>query len=359
MLVVLQVHDYSLGKQGSKTPSGNVVSECTNGKQLAHIPTLSYNTTNNPVVIVHSAVYIGGLCVILLVILWSVVALRGHLEDRVKLSYTYSYNHYGFWWGVTILVLIILPLISDIFLSMVIENYHEYFTTANIKLYLFPIALLALCFLSGLPISMYFAYKTDPPAVPFILLIPVTVLFCCCNTKRAKSLVFGMALWIDLVTLTLTALHGVAILLTVIVEPFAIITNTLILVLLLFCLTNIFALTFTISAYIFTRKHQRPQGEGTTMLRATIIILLLVVVCCICLCIGVIGYLVNADTKQGSFVSLASSAFVPMILGLITFGLKRLTSKWLNKAPITPTLWLARLQRNYYHQSQCLFHNIE
>ena len=331
ILVFPQVHEYSLGKQGSKVPSGNVVSECTNGKQLAHIPTLSYKTTHNYDTIMYVAICTGALCVALLAILWFVVALRGHLEDRVKLSYTYSYNHYGFWWGVTILVLIILPLMSDIFLSMMIENYHEYFTTANIKYYLFPIVQLALCFLSGIPISIYFACKTDPPAVPYILMIPVAVLLCCCSTKRAKSLVFGMALWINLVTLTLTALHGVLILLTVIAEPFAVITNTLILVLLLFCLTNIFALTFTISAYIFTRKHQRPQGEGTTMLCATILILLLVVVGCICLCI--MGYLVNADTKQGSFVSLASSAFVPMILGLITFGLKRLISKWLDKAP--------------------------
>ena len=39
------------------------------------------------------------------------------------------------------------------------------------------------------------------------------------------------------------------------------------------------------------------------------------------------------DTKQGSFVSVASSASVPLILGLVTFGLKRLISKWLDKAP--------------------------
>ena len=142
ILVVPQVHEYSLGKQGSKTPSGNVVSECTNLKQLAHIPTLSYKTTHKYVMIVYVAMCTGGLCVALLAILWSVVALRGHLEERVKLSYTYSYNHYGFWWGVTILVLIILPTMLDIFLSMLIENYHEYFTTTIIKYWLFPMALL-------------------------------------------------------------------------------------------------------------------------------------------------------------------------------------------------------------------------
>ena len=247
------------------------------------------------------------------------------------MSYTYSYNHYGFWWGVTILASITLALILRSDLDELIELHNEYVSTPG---YSVAAVMLILCILPGVLITIYFVYKTkQPPAIPYILMIPVTVLFCCCNTKRAKLLVFGMALWITLVALPLTALHGAAILLTVMVEPFAVITNTLVLVLLLFCLTNIFALSFTISAYIFTRKHQRPQGEGTTMLRAVILILLLVMIGCFCLCIGVMGYMVNADTKQGSFVSLASSASVPLVLGLVTFGLKRLISKWLDKAP--------------------------
>ena len=263
----------------------------------------------------------------------SLIVLKRHLEDRVKLSYTYSYNHYGFWWGVTILVSITHPLILRSDLHQLIKLHNKY---ASIPGYSFAAVMLSLvlCTLSAVPIAIYFVYKTkQPPAIPYILMIPVTVLFCCCNTKCAKLLVFGMALWINLVALPLAAVHGAAILLTVIVEPFAVITNTLVLVLLLFCLTNIFALSFTISAYIFTRKHQRPQGEGTTMLRAVILIPLLVVVGSIGLFICIMGYLVNADTKQGSFVSLASSASVPLVLGLVTFGLKRLISKWLDKAP--------------------------
>ena len=331
--MVLQVHDYAVGKQGSDTPSGNVVSECADGKQFTHIPNLSGKTFKNSYIIVCVVTITGELCTMILAILWSVVVLKRHLEDRVKLSYTYSYNHYGFWWGVTILVFITLPLMLYSDLSMIIESYTEH-TFLPTYLYDIPAGMLLLCILSGVPIAIYFVYKTkQPPAIPYILMIPVTVLFCCCNTKRAKLLVFGIALWINLVALPLTALHGVAILVTVIAEPFAVITNTLVLVLTLFCLTNIFSLSFTISAYIFTPKHQRPRGEGTTMLRAIILILLLVVVGCISIGIGVMGYLVNADTKQGSFVSLASSASVPLVLGLVTFGLKKLISKWLDKAP--------------------------
>ena len=329
--MILQINKYSLGEQGSKTPSGNVISDC-NGKQFAHIPLISFAHLSHSVKDGGvTALLIGGLFAGMLAIVGSLIVLKWHLEDRVKLSYTYSYNHYGYWWGVTILVSITLPLILLTDLSQLIKQYNEY---ASGIYYPFAAALLLLCVLQGVPIALYFVYKTkQPPAIPYILMIPVTVLFCCCNTKRAKLLVFGIALWINLVAVPLTALHGAAILLAVIVEPFAVITNTLVLVLLLFCLTNIFALSFTISAYIFTRKHQRPQGEGTTMLRAIILILLLVVVGSISLFIGVMGYLVNADTKQGSFVSLASSASVPLILGLVTFGLKRIISKWLDKAP--------------------------
>ena len=328
--LVLQVHDYALGKQGSDTPSGNVVSTCTDGKELVHIP--NSHVKHFHTYVQYMLASIGELCTMILAILWSVVVLKRHLEDRVKLSYTYSYNHYGLWWGVTILASITLPLMFYSDVSMLIESYNE--RISHNYFYDLPAALLLLCAIQGVPIAIYFVYKTkQPPAIPYILMIPVTVLFCCCNTKRAKLLVFGMALWINLVALPVTAVHGAAILLTVIVEPFAVITNTLVLVLLLFCLTNIFALSFTISAYIFTRKHQRPQGEGTTMLRAVILILLLVVVGCISIEIGNMGYLVNVDTKHGSFVSLASSASVPLVLGLVTFGLKRLISKWLDKAP--------------------------
>ena len=323
----LQVNRYSLGEQGSKKPSGNVVSDC-NGIQLVHIPSMSFATRSHSVRVV---ILIGGLFAIILAIVGSLIVLKWHVEDRVKLSYTYSYNHYGFWWGVVISVFITLPFILFLYLRELITRYNEDASTLD---YPFVAAGLLMCILTGVPIAIYFVYKTkQPPAIPYILMIPFTVLFCCCNTKRAKLLVFWMALWINLVALPLTAVHGAAILLTLIVEPFAVITNTLVLVLLLFCLANIFALSFTISAYIFTRKHQRPQGEGTTMLRAIILILLLVVVGSIGLCIGIMGYLVNADTKQGSFVSLASSASVPLVLGLVTFGLKRLISKWLDKAP--------------------------
>ena len=64
------------------------------------------------------------------------------------------------------------------------------------------------------------------------------------------------------------------------------ITNALVLILVLFCLINIFSLVFTINAYLFTSKRQRPQGRGTTILHAVVLIPLLAMVGCYCAVLG-------------------------------------------------------------------------
>ena len=126
------------------------------------------------------------------------------------------------------------------------------------------------------------------------------------------------------------ALHGSIIGFALLAEPFAVITNALVLVLVLFCLINIFSLVFTISAYLFTPKQQRPQGRGTTILHAVVLIPLLAMVGCYCAVLGSSGYAINVDTKQETSRALLSSAFIPVILGAVTFFLKKLIWKLLD-----------------------------
>ena len=262
----------------------------------------------------------------------TVLALKWNLKDSILLSYTYSYKHYGLWWGVTCFWFISIPITLYSDLSAIMGSYPEYGDSLR-----YPLCaiLLVLTLLPGLIIAGYFTYKTKPPAVPYILMIPVAALLCCCNTQHAKSLVFGTALWINLTAVTLIMIHGLTILLAVLAEPFAGITNTLVLILVAFCITNILALLFTISAYLFTPKHHRPQGQRKTMLRAVLLIPLLAMIACLCFSIGSVGYLIKRDTKQENIISLMGSVALPVILGAVTFSLKRLMTKWLDKAPNT------------------------
>ena len=260
----------------------------------------------------------------------SVLVLRWNLENAVKMSYIYSYKHYGLWWGVTCFWFILVPIMLYSDVSVSISSFPEY---GNSVRYTATTILVLTIVLPGLIISGYFAYRTKPPAVPYILMIPVAALLCCCNTQRAKSFMFGTTLWINLAAVKLVMLLVILVILAILAEPFAVITNFLVLILVAFCITNILALLFTISAYLFTPKRYRPQGQGKTMLRAVVLIPLLAMIICLGLPVFSFGYLTNRGTKQDNIISFMGSVALPVILGAITYGLEELISKWVSNVP--------------------------
>ena len=323
----MQVDDYALGRLSTTAPSGSVMGVCN--RNIIN-PIQGKQADLRIMFLIKAIFLLAGVFEVCLALLGSVLALKWNLKDTAMLSYTYSYKHYGLWWGVTYVWFISVPatLYSD--LSVIMSSYPEYGDSLR---YPSCAALLGVTVVPALLIAGYFTYKTKPPAVPYILMIPVAALLCCCNTQRAKSLAFGTALWINLTAITLIMVHGLMILLAVLAEPFAVITNTLVLILVIFCITNILALLFTISAYLFTPKRHRPQEQGKTMLHAVILIPLLAVITCLCFSIGSVGYLTRRDTKQDNIISLMGSVALPVILGAVTFGLKKLIAKWMDKLP--------------------------
>ena len=327
MYIHAQVDDYALGRLSTNVPSGSVLGICN--RNISN-PIQGKRADLRIMFLIRAIYFLAGVFGIFLALIGSVLALQWNLKDTAMLSYTYSYKHYGLWWGVTYVWFISVPVTLYSDLSVIMASFPEYgdsFTYPSCAI------LLGVTVLPGLIIAGYFTYKTKPPAVPYILMIPVAALLCCCNTQRAKSLVFGTALWINLTAITLIMGHALLILLAVLAEPFAGITNTLVLILVIFCITNILALLFTISAYLVTPKRHRPRGQGKIMLRAVILIPLLAMIACLCFSIGSVGYLTSRDSKQGNIISLMGSIAFPVILGAVTFGLKKLITKWIDKVP--------------------------
>ena len=323
----MQVDDYAVGRLSTNAPSGSVLGVCS--RNIIN-PIQGEQADLRSMFPMAAIFFLAAIFQVCLALIGSVMALRWNLKDTVILSYTYSYKHYGLWWGVTHICFISVPVTLYFDLSVIMSSYPEY---GDLARYPLCAILLGVTVLPALLIAVYFTYKTKPPAVPYILMIPVAALLCCCNTLRAKSLVFGTALWINLTAVTLIMGHGLVILSAVVAEPFAVITNTLVLILVIFCITNILALLFTISAYLFTPKCNRPQRQGKTMLRAVVLIPLLAMIACLCLSIDSVGYLTNRDSKQDNIISLMGSVALPVILGAVTFGLKKLMTKWVDKAP--------------------------
>ena len=235
------------------------IKSCTVCTSPSHIQT-------HYIVGIASTFVIGELCLAATVSMISIIILKQHLQEKVELSFSYSYRYYGIWWGISTLGLAAVPCVLGFDIYIINDLRGRYF-------YLAILAVLTVGILPATPTAIYFAWKTKAPAVPYIFVIPVALLFCCCNTQRAKSLVLGITLWINLLGVSLLACHGGMIVLALVVEPVTVMSNTLIVALFLFCVSNILALLFTISTYVFIPRQQRPRRGRNTIIRAVVLIM--------------------------------------------------------------------------------------
>ena len=325
---LIQLQDYTL-EDATKTNqhSGFVQETCNNSQEFLQIPK-DFADFNKRFNVTRMIMYIGAVMELILVSIGIILVLKCHLETHVQQTYFYTHKHYGLISGITCCNIFMLPFMMYCVLSVLIRVSPQ--NGSDIGFLVTGIGITSLPALLAVPIAIYFARTVKPPSIPYIFLIPTVVLFCCCKLQRTKPFVFCMGILINVMTVLYITIHGTIIGVAVLAEPFAVITNALVLILCLFCLINIFALVFTISAYLFTPKQQRPQGRGTTILHAVVLIPLLAMVGCYCAVLGSSGYAINVDTKQDNFRALLSSAFIPVILGTVTLFLKTLIWKLLD-----------------------------
>ena len=267
-----------------------------------------------------------------LIFIWmvSAVLLKTTFKPFAQKTFTYSYDLYGMFWGVSTTALGLLGMIYSINADTAFLFYSTVKNSITIfTAHLLLVVLLALLVLE-LPVAIYIARKATV-AVPCIFKYPATVL-CCGRMRRAECLVTTLALWVVLTAVQLVLLHGTVFVLTISVEPFGIATNAMLLVLALSCLTNIFSLLFTIFAHLFTPPHQR-VASSSMVFRAVVVMPMLLAIMCYGVVVTSLGSVVNTDAKQNNPLSLINSIATPILLGVISIFLKRFISAWLKWAP--------------------------
>ena len=179
-------------------------------------------------------------------------------------------------------------------------------------------------------VAIYTARKTTV-AVPCIFKYPARLL--CYGRKRpAERLVTTIVLWMDLVALQLIMIHVTLVVFIIPAASFAIVTNVMLIVLALSCLTNFVSLLYTIFAHLCTPSNQQVHSSSM-VLRAVVVLPLLLMIMCHGVVIASMGSVTNVDAKRNSALSFISSITTPALLGVFSIFLKRFISAWLKWPP--------------------------
>ena len=327
VLSVLQLQDYALGQMEYRTNLGYVQRGCgTSTFDTRFYFANAAEITRKHLII--TLIACGFFFQVVFIWMVSAVFLKTTFKLFAQKTFTYSYDLYGTFWGVSTTALGLLGMFYGIYADTAFLYFSMVKGISN-RYTLLPVVLLATLVLE-LPVAIYITRKATV-AVPCIFKYPANVL-CCGRMRRAECLVTTLALWIILTALQLVLLHGTLFVLTISVEPFGIATNAMLLVLALSCLTNIFSLLFTIFAHLFTPTHQR-VASSSMVFRAVVVLPMLLAIICYGVVVTSLGSVINVDAKQNNPLSFINSLAIPLTLGVISIFLKRFISAWLKWAP--------------------------
>ena len=265
------------------------------------------------------------------VFVWIVTAvlLKMTFKDYAQNTFTYSYDMYGMFWGVSTTAVLLFGTLYSIHT----ETAYLYMDRTKAASLAEELPLLCGLFSSlvvELPVAIYIARKATV-AVPCIFKYPATLL--CCGRKRpAERLVTTIVLWVDLVVLQLILFQGSLIVMSLSAASFAIASNVMLIALALSCLANIFSLLYTVFAHLCTPSNQRVHSSSM-VLRAVVVLPLLLMIICHGIVIAAMGSVTNVDGKRKNSLSFINSIATPILLGVISIFLKRFISAWLKWSP--------------------------
>ena len=326
----LQLQDYALGRMEYKTNLGYVMRGCETSAVTTHFT--ATGKANKLILTINIITIFGIFFQIVFVWIVSAVLLKMTFKEYAQKTFTYTYDMYGMFWGISTSAVVLLGIQYGLFASL-FENHVRRMTSITTgwpRVYNL-LGVLLLILVVELPVAIYTARKAKV-AVPGIFKYPAALL-CCGRRRRAEHFVTAIALWVDLVALQLILLQGSVAVFAISAAPFAIASNVMLIVLAFFCLANIFSLLFTIFAHLCTGSQSDQHVDSRSMvLRAVVVLPLLFMIMCYGFVIAAMGSVINRDAKD-STLSFIKSITNPILLGIVIIFLKRFISAWLKWSP--------------------------
>ena len=329
----MQLQDYALGKMESRTNLGYVKRGCGTSAATTHYS--AYGIASALIITIQIVIAFGAFFQVVFVCIVSAVLLKMTFKEYAQKTFTYSYEIYGTFWGISTTALGLLLVCYGVSAAIFCAHFANWTHIMASNTIGWPIvysllgALVSILVVE-LPVAVYIGRKATV-AVPCIFKYPTTLL-CCGRWRRAEQFVTTIALWVDLVALQLTLLQGTIMVFAMSAAPFAIATNVMLVVLALSCLVNIFSLLFTIFAHLCTPSNQRVHSSSM-VLRAVVVLPLLLMTMCYGVVLATMGSVINMDAKKDNPISFINSITTPILLCLVVIFLKRFISAWLKWSP--------------------------
>ena len=268
-----------------------------------------------------------GICIIAtLLFIISAVVLRKHLPAMVKRSHQASYNHYGLFWGaasVSWLVNGLLLVMHTFNLKELLLNYVPLRVTAfaveatYILLVFFCNLLLALILTVG--------HSFNTPSLLLSLVAPL----CCGNDQKARYLLTALSLWTMLIALHFLVAHSFFVFLALLASPEEVILKAILYVFALFCSTHLLAVLFTIGKIKRNAHNSTVKRVVEAVGNGLAFTLLMAGSMCIGILVTAAGQLETFSPNLGSTLSTLSRFMSPILLSLVGWSLKSLSTKWL------------------------------
>ena len=251
------------------------------------------------------------------------------LSQKIE-AHSHSFDYYGIFWGLSVVLCLVLVMVLYIDITDLLHFFRTDILQTRHYKYAWPFAL-SLPFVICTPMAIYFGikFKFTTPSVYFL---PAKLL-CCCNEKRARILVISLTLWFNLAASNFLVFHAIYVLYALPVAPYVVAANAMLLALILTCLTYVMALVFMVCASVGTQKCLRSNADCWATVRAVMLIPLLLAVICFSFLITLGSQFVNTATQQNSIYVLFKSLFAPVLLAVISVGLKRFISVWMHWSP--------------------------
>ena len=268
-----------------------------------------------------------GICIIaILLLIISAVVLRKHLPAMVKRSQQASLNHYGLFWGAAT----VSWLVNGLLLALQFWNMKSILDPdIPIRIFVFAVevtfAVLVLSCNLVLALVLTVGYSFNTPDLLLCLVAPL----CCGSTQKARYMLTALSLWSMLVAVHFLSAHTFFVFLALLASPEEVVLKVILYVFALFCSTHLLAVLFTIG------KIKR-NGNKSTVKRVVEAVgqglaftLLMAGSMCIGILVTAAGQLETFSPNLGSTLSTLSRFLSPILLSLVGWSLKSLSTKWL------------------------------